>query len=76
MGSVGVGSLFAQLVFVFLLLYAWVSDELGPTAIALLATAWVAGTWLFGSSALFSPALAILDVVLVLVIFKGDIRRP
>ena len=76
MGSVAVGSLFAQLIFFFLLICGWLMETLGPTAVALLATAWLAGTWLFGSSALFSPALAILDVALVLVVFRGDVWRP
>lgn len=74
MGSVGLASITAHVGFVVLLAYGWVSDELRPMAVAVCSTLWLAGWLLLDESGLFSPLVAILDVALVLVIFKGDVR--
>lgn len=65
-----------RLVFWGLLFYG--RDELGPRWTWSLALLWLAGWWvstLFpGGAYLYMALVALIDVVLVLVIFQGDIR--
>lgn len=74
MGSVGLASITAHVAFVVLLAYGWVADELGPMAIVACSTLWLAGWLLLDESGLFSPLVAIVDVALVLAIFRRDVR--
>lgn len=78
MSSVGLASLFAHVAFWLLLFYGWLSEDLTPRAAVILALVWLAGLLLLPympyGAALFSPAVAVLDIALVLTIFKGDVR--
>jgi len=79
-GSVtsGIAALVAHVTFWLLLAYGWFWEDLGPVAVAVFLGLWTAG--FFGlpyvgyGSALFPSYVAILDVVLVFLIFKGDVR--
>jgi hypothetical protein len=79
MGSPAVAAWIAHLTFWALLVYGWIRNELGVRGIAVFLTLWVAG--LYGlpyvsnyGQALFSSFVAVLDIALVFLIFKGDIR--
>ncbi len=78
MGSAGVAGWIAQIAFWVLLPYGWLCDELGARGVALFFLLWIGG--LFGlpflpyGGFLFSPFVAVLDVALVFIIFKGDVR--
>lgn len=79
MGSVSVGAWIAQLALPVLLLVGWMRDELGPkgagVCLALAAAAWFGLPRLIPNGEWFvTPALALLDIALVLVVFKGDLR--
>jgi hypothetical protein len=78
MGSAGLASLVAHIAFWLLLLWGWLSEELSPRGAAIYALAWLAGLFLLPyvayGAALFSPAVAVLDIALVFTIFKGDVR--
>ena len=77
MGSAGVAAWIAHIAFWVLLTYGWFWEELGVRGIGILLVLWLAG--LFGlphvpyGPALFSPFVAVLDVALVFLIFKGDV---
>jgi hypothetical protein len=76
--SAGIGALIAHVTFWVLLAYGWLADELGARGVVIFVALWVAG-WFgldlvpFGGDLFFSY-VALLDVVLVFVIFKGDLR--
>jgi hypothetical protein len=76
--SAGIGALIAHAAFWVLLAYGWWMDELGARGIALSVGAWVAGyfgvTMIPQGADMFFSYVALLDVVLVFVIFKGDVR--
>lgn len=74
MGSVGLASITAHVAFVVLLVYGWATDELGSVAIAVCVTLWLAGWLLLDEWRLFSPAIAVVDIALVLAIFRSDVR--
>ncbi len=79
MGSPLIGQWIAAIAFPTLLILGFISEELKPkwiAAFALLgAAAWI-GLPRFPPSGgyLVAPTLAILDIVLILVVFKRDIR--
>ena len=76
MGSSAIAALIAHLVFWVLLAVG--PNELGVKGCVVFAALWLAG--LFGlpyapyGAALFAPYVAMLDVTLVLLVFKGDVR--
>jgi hypothetical protein len=78
MGSPAVAAWIAHLTFWGLLVYGWMRDELGVKGIAVFVALWVAG--LYGLpyvpsvEAMFSSFVAVLDIALVFLIFKGDVR--
>jgi hypothetical protein len=79
MGSTGLGSFVALLAFPILLVVGWIRGELGPRSTTLFAilglSAWVALPRLVPNGQAFvTPALALLDIALVLAVFKGDVR--
>lgn len=79
MSSVGLASLLAHIAFWLLLVTGWLTEELGPRGTIILVSMWLAGFFLLPHAvsygdALFAPFVAILDITLVLIIFKGDIR--
>jgi hypothetical protein len=77
MGSAGIAGWIAHLAFWVLLPYGWLWDELGAREVAGFVLLWLGG--LFGlpflpsGGFLFSPFVAVLDVALVFIIFKGDV---
>jgi hypothetical protein len=78
MGSVGIAAWIAHVAFWVLLGYGSFWEELSLRGAAIFIILWLAG--LFGlpyapfGAALFFPFVAVLDVSLVLLIFKGDVR--
>jgi hypothetical protein len=71
-GSIG------HITFWVLLVWAWITNSISVNARAVFLVLWCAG--FFGLRFLpygevwFAPYVAVLDIALVLVIFKGDIR--
>jgi hypothetical protein len=60
-----------------LLVVGWWADELRPTGIALFILLWVigfAGLRSLSLAGFFLPYVALLDVMLVLIVFKGDVK--
>lgn len=77
--SAGIAGWIARLAFPALLAIGWLHGDLGPKGTTLFVflglAAWVALPRLVTNGADFiTPALAILDIALVLVVFKGDVR--
>jgi hypothetical protein len=78
MGSPAIASLISQAAFWGLLVYGWACHELSPKGLAVFLLLWLVG--LIGlpyvpyGNALFSPFVAALDIALVFVIAKGDVR--
>lgn len=76
--SAGIAAVIARWGFWFLIVYGFAWGELRPRLIAVCVALWVIG-WLglprlaYGD-ALFTAFVAMLDVVLVLKIFKGDVK--
>ena len=78
-GSAGLASRIAHVAFWGLLLYGWVWDEIVLRGIMVFVLLWVAGLYglpylLEYGAWLFSPYVAVLDIALVFLIFKGDVR--
>jgi hypothetical protein len=74
-----VAAFVARWTFWALLGIGWLSKELGPKGIAIFLLLWLAGLLGFRYGAapydgLFSPYVAALDVGLVFVVFRGDVR--
>ena len=70
--------LIAHIGFWIFLAYGWMWDEIGLGAASLFLSLWIAG-WLglpyfFDAAALFSSYVAVLDIALVFLIFKGDVK--
>jgi hypothetical protein len=78
MGSVGVAAWIAGIAFPSLLLLGWLTGELSPKATAIFAilgaAAWIGLPRIPNGAMLVTSALAIMDIVLVLVVFKRDVR--
>jgi hypothetical protein len=78
MGSVGVAALIAHVTFWVLVPYGWFQRELGAKAVAVVMCLWLAGFFALPllpyGAALFSPFVSVLDIALVFIIFKGDVR--
>ena len=76
--SAGIGALIAHVCFWVLLGYGWAWDELGRTAVAVFLALWIAGWFGVGlipyGGGMFFSWVALLDVALVFMIFKGDVR--
>ena len=79
MGTIGIGALIARWGFWVLMVYGWRWGELSRTSLAVFGALWLMGflarsaSPLMGNS-LFTAFVAMLDVALVLKIFKGDVR--
>jgi hypothetical protein len=78
MGSPAVAAWIAHAAFWVLLVRGWMAGELGTRgtmiALGLWLAAYLGQPFLPYGSGLFSPFVAVLDIGLVLVIFKGDVR--
>jgi hypothetical protein len=76
--SVAVAGWIAFIAFWVLLAAGWFAQELRVRGITVFLLLWIAGR--FGlphipyGDALFMPLVAILDIALVFIVFKGDIR--
>jgi hypothetical protein len=77
-GSAGLASWIAQVLFWALLLIGVGAGELGGKSAAALAALWALGYFglqsVPGGAMLLTPCLAIVDIALVFLIFKGDVR--
>lgn len=75
--SAGIAALIAHAGFWGLLAYGWFWDEIGPRGIAMFLLLWAAGLFavrLLPYDGMFSSFVAVLDIALVFLIFKGDVR--
>ena len=76
--AAGVGALIAHVAFWVLLAYGWFWDELGVKGVVTFLVLWVGGMyaleWIPQGPSMFFSWVALLDVALVFIIFKGDIR--
>lgn len=72
-------ALVAHIGFWILLAYGWMWEEIRVAGVTLFLSLWIVG-WLalpyffFNGAALFSSYVAVLDIALVFIIFKGDVR--
>jgi hypothetical protein len=76
MGSITIAAWIAVAGFWVLLVYGWFWDELAPTSIAIFIGLWLAarfGLPYLNAAGFFITYVAILDIVLVFMIFKGDV---
>jgi hypothetical protein len=80
MGSEAVAAFIGFWTFWGLLPYGYAVGELSPKQVAVFLLLWIGGRvglaylpWMPAAS-LFSPYVAVLDIALVLAIFKGDVR--
>jgi hypothetical protein len=76
MGSIAVAGWIAYVAFWLLLVYGWAVDELHTPTIAIFLILWIAarfGLPYLDAGAFFITAVAVLDIALVFLIFKGDI---
>jgi hypothetical protein len=66
----------AHIAFVVLMVIGWVFGELGPRAAGAIVALWCAGliAAVYFPLLPFSSVVALLDIVLVLLVFKGDVR--
>jgi hypothetical protein len=79
MGSAGIAARIAHVAFWGLLFYGWAWEEIDLRGIMVFLLLWVAGLYglpylLEYGAALFPPYVAVLDIALVFLIFKGDVR--
>jgi hypothetical protein len=79
MGSIGIGSIVAQLAFWVLLVAGLVSGQLKKVTAAVFVGLWLVGSFGLPHMAWWASSLviswnAILDIVLVFMVFKGDVR--
>ena len=76
--SSGLAALIAHSGFWFLLAYGYFWDEIDARGILVFAILWAAGLYALRYAALGSDLstsfVAVLDIVLVFIIFKGDVR--
>jgi hypothetical protein len=76
--AAGIGALIAHVAFWVLLVYGWFWEELGAKGIIAFVILWIAGyvglQLIPQGPDMFFSWVALLDVALVFIIFKGDIR--
>jgi len=76
-GSATIGAWIALVLFWLLLVWSWVFEEMGHLGRAIFVALWVSSNLAlraWNASDFFPSTVAMLDVVLVLIVFKGDIR--
>jgi hypothetical protein len=76
MGSIAVAGWIGYVAFWILLIYGWAVDELHAPAITVVVVLWVAarfGLPYLHADGFFITCVAILDIALVFIIFKGDV---
>jgi hypothetical protein len=76
--SAGIAALIAHVGFWVLLAYGWFWDEVGSRGVAVFLLLWIGGMFALRlvpyGDAMFPSFVALLDVALVFIIFKGDVR--
>ena len=76
--SSGIAALIAHVTFWILLPYGWFWEELGIKGVVLFLVLWVGGyvglPYLPYGADMFFSYVAVLDIILVFIIFKGDVR--
>lgn len=74
----GLAALIAHVSFWVLLPYGWFFEEIGPRGLIVFLALWLAGYFGLPLIPFAAPVLpswvAILDIALVFIIFKGDVR--
>jgi hypothetical protein len=76
-GSAAVGAWIALVLFWLLIVWSWAFDEMPLRGRAIFVGLWFGSNLVlraWNASEFFPPFVAVLDVVLVLIVFKGDIR--
>lgn len=77
MGSAGIAAIIGHLAFWVLLIVGFASGELRMKHGVVFLALWLAGRfglpYLPSGGMLFPPFIAVLDIVLVLMVFKGDV---
>ena len=77
-GPSAVGGFVAVWGFWMLLFLGWVRGELGPAGIAIFLGLWLGGfvglRYIPSIGSLFTSYVAALDIALVFIVFKGDVR--
>jgi hypothetical protein len=77
MGSAAIGGAIAHIAFWILLVRGYVSDEIGLRGSAIALVLWAIGLFVLPRvpyAPPFSTYIAIVDIALVFLIFKGDVR--
>jgi len=77
MGSAAIGGLLAHAVFWVLLVRGYLSDEIGVRGCAIALVLWAIGLFVLPRvpyAPPFGTYIAIIDIALVFLIFKGDVR--
>jgi hypothetical protein len=77
MGSATIAGWIAHIAFWAVLAWAWAAGELATRGVALFLFLWIAGfvaAQYVSYAGLFAPYVAALDVALVLITVKGDIK--
>lgn len=77
MGSATIAAWIAHIAFWVVLVWAWAAEELAMRGVAVFLFLWIAGfavVQYFSFDGLFAPYVAALDVALVLIAVKGDIK--
>ena len=76
--SAVIAAFIAHVTFWVLMVWGWAVDELSVRSRAMFLALWIAGyvalPYVPYGDGLFPPYVAILDVILVLMIFKSDVR--
>ena len=75
--SAGIAALIAHVSFWALLAYGWFWDELRVRGTGIFLILWITGFYtvsLLPYEGMFPSFVALLDIALVLIIFKGDVR--
>lgn len=76
MDSIAIAGLIALVGFWVLLIYGWAFDELHAGGITVFLLLWAFarfGLPLFGAGGFFITSVALMDIALVFIIFKGDV---
>jgi hypothetical protein len=76
--SVGIAALIGHVAFWVLVVWAYLTDSLSPRASVIFALLWLVPNVLLSfvpsAGPFFSPYVAVLDIVLVFLLFHGDVR--
>ena len=78
MGSVAAAAWISHIVFLVLILWGYLTESLSVRAAIVFGLLWLAPRFALGflpaAAPFFSPYVAVLDIVLVFFLFRGDVR--